>query len=77
MRSVLSVSLPENISSELDKFARSTGRTVVGGIALMGGMWGWSSGMLASPRNKKDWPLLPSLDQSGLGSRKSRIRAAS
>jgi len=27
MRSVLSVSLPENISSELDKFARSTGRT--------------------------------------------------
>jgi predicted DNA-binding protein len=27
MRSVLSVSLPENISSELEKFARSTGRT--------------------------------------------------
>ena len=49
MRSVLSVSLPENISSELDKFARSTGRTVVGGIALTGGMLGWSSGMLASP----------------------------
>jgi predicted DNA-binding protein len=27
MRSVLSVSLPEKISSELDKFARTTGRT--------------------------------------------------
>ena len=27
MRSVLSVSLPEKISSELEKFARSTGRT--------------------------------------------------
>jgi predicted transcriptional regulator len=27
MRSVLSVSLPKNISSELEKFARSTGRT--------------------------------------------------
>ena len=27
MRSVLSVSLPKNISSELEKFARKTGRT--------------------------------------------------
>ena len=27
MRSVLSVSLPKDISSELEKFARSTGRT--------------------------------------------------
>ena len=27
MRSVLSVSLPKNISSQLERFARSTGRT--------------------------------------------------